>query len=188
MTTAIRHIDWNAAWQAAKTQSTLTERDADFWTRKAPQFATGKHYKSDYPEQFLKILEPCPDWSVLDVGCGSGTLAIPLADKVVSITALDFSEGMLNMLHQMGIYANLSFTVHPVNRTYADHEDALNSCDWVLDHLTAHEKEKLRVWFKIHLVRQNRGWIIAGSAKIRWAVIWWDSASQDSNPDKGEKP
>ncbi len=36
--------------------------------------------------------------SVLDVGCGPGTLALPIAKKVRALTALDYSRGMLTSL------------------------------------------------------------------------------------------
>jgi SAM-dependent methyltransferase len=36
-----------------------------------------------------------PDYTVLDMGCGGGALAIPLAEKVKKITAVDFSPNMI---------------------------------------------------------------------------------------------
>jgi SAM-dependent methyltransferase len=41
-----------------------------------------------------------PDWTVFDMACGGGTLAIPLAPKVKRITAVDFSRNMLSALEQ----------------------------------------------------------------------------------------
>jgi hypothetical protein len=43
-------------------------------------------------------MQPQEDWTVLDVGCGPGTLALPLAERVHSVTALDFSSAMLQEL------------------------------------------------------------------------------------------
>ena len=39
-----------------------------------------------------------PDWTVLDMACGGGTLAVPLAPFVKKITAVDFSENMLSIV------------------------------------------------------------------------------------------
>lgn len=38
--------------------------------------------------------------TVLDVGCGPGTLALPYAKKVAEVTAIDYSEGMLSLLQE----------------------------------------------------------------------------------------
>ena len=106
----------------------------------------------------------------------------PFDSRIIKAAGRSFQPGpdyifILNMLHQMGIYANLSFTVHPVNRTYENHEDALKSCSWVLDHMTADESERLRVWFGTHLVKEKDCWVVAGSPPVRWAVIWWDTVA-----------
>jgi SAM-dependent methyltransferase len=273
----IKQIDWNLVWQTAQRQKHLNRKakGAVYWNKRARDFSDHQAHKSDYPHQFIRILNPEPDWRVLDVGCGSGTIAIPLAERVASITAMDFSESMLsilrqkcaakgimnvkpllaaweddweglgigvhdvviasrsvnvedlksafiklnrfarqrvyvsavvgdgpairriinaagrdyqpspdyicilNLLYQMGIYANLSFTFHPLNRTYADHEDALNKSQWMLDDMTPHEEERLRNFFQDHLVRQNGSWILPDVPPVRWAVIWWNVPDED---------
>ena len=65
-------IDWNAAWQAAQKAGNMPRRDASFWNKRAPAFAGHAHHKSDYPQQFVDILKPQPNWRVLDVGVRSG--------------------------------------------------------------------------------------------------------------------
>lgn len=74
-------------------------RDQSFWDRRAASFAeyaTG----TGYAERFLKLMNVDPDWTVLDMACGGGTLAVPLAGKVKEITAVDFSENMLRILEK----------------------------------------------------------------------------------------
>jgi SAM-dependent methyltransferase len=44
------------------------------------------------------MMEPQADWTVLDMGCGGGTLALPLATRVKEITAVDYSDKMLALL------------------------------------------------------------------------------------------
>ena len=91
-------IDWNAAWTRAR-EERPRKRDASFWNKRAPSFS--KHAsESDYEKHFLEIMQPQPTWSVLDVGCGSGTLAVPLACRIASVAALDFSWDMLGILLQ----------------------------------------------------------------------------------------
>ena len=55
---------------------------------------------SAYVERFLALLRPEPAWTVLDVGAGPGTLAVPLARMVRAVTAVDFSARMLEALDE----------------------------------------------------------------------------------------
>jgi SAM-dependent methyltransferase len=49
---------------------------------------------------FLGLIELSPELSVLEVGCGPGTLALPIARQVGRVTALDYSQGMLELLNK----------------------------------------------------------------------------------------
>jgi len=92
------NIDWNYAWQRAR-EGRSNMGDSSFWDKRAPAFA--RHVKeTDYERHFLEMMQPHPSWSVLDVGCGAGTLAVPLARSIASVTALDFSAVMLELLRQ----------------------------------------------------------------------------------------
>ena len=67
----------------------------DYWDKRAQEFS--EHAASTgYPEAFIRLMKPHKEWTVLDMACGGGTIAIPLAEKVKSITAVDFSKQMLN--------------------------------------------------------------------------------------------
>ena len=92
-------IDWNEVWKTAQAEKHTPMRDPKFWDKRAPEFA--RHATtSDYIGQFMEILQPEPHWSVLDIGCAAGTLAVPLASSVKTITALDASAGMLALLRE----------------------------------------------------------------------------------------
>ena len=93
----VRAIDWNRAWQAQLARRGLRKRDARYWDGRAPSFAKAVS-ETDFSDRFLAILKPQPSWTVLDMGCGSGALAIPLAKRVRSVTAVDFSGEMLAVL------------------------------------------------------------------------------------------
>jgi Methyltransferase domain len=70
------------------------------WDAKANSFAA-RNKSAAYIDLFLALLPLEPTMSVLDVGSGPGTLAIPIATKVQSVTAIDFSEGMLAVLNTL---------------------------------------------------------------------------------------
>ncbi len=97
-TTSNAKPDWNQLWYQAKKKKTWKSKKAADWDKKAASFAE-RTAVSVYTEKFLKLLNPQPSWSVLDVGCGPGTLALPLSEKVQEISCLDFSENMLTILN-----------------------------------------------------------------------------------------
>jgi SAM-dependent methyltransferase len=70
-----------------------------FWDRRASEFS-GHAASTGYAEAFIKIIRPRRNWTVLDMGCGGGTIAVPLARRVRKITAIDFSTGMLDILRK----------------------------------------------------------------------------------------
>lgn len=95
----VMNLDWNQAWRAGRARTRHRWDGRSFWNTRAASFAAHAR-QSGYCDDVLALLRPSPEWSVLDVGCGAGTLALPLAPKVKSITALDISDGMLTILGQ----------------------------------------------------------------------------------------
>ena len=116
-------IDWNELWRATQAEKNPRARDPGFWDKRAPEFS--RHVsRSEYIGQFLSIMKPEPHWTVLDIGCAAGTLAVPLAPSVKHITALDPSPVMLSLLHDRcreGCIANIS----TVNGKWEDDWSAL---------------------------------------------------------------
>ncbi len=92
-------IDWNNLRQEAQKRKSTKKKTAQEWNNRAPSFAK-RTTKSIYTRNFIELLNPQKNWSLLDVGSGPGTLAIPLAPKVKKITCLDYSENMLAILKQ----------------------------------------------------------------------------------------
>ncbi len=263
------NIDWNEVWRKTQAEKQAPMRDTKFWDKRAPEFS--RHASaSDYIGQFLKIMKPQPDWSVLDIGCAAGTLAVPLAPSVRRITAMDPSAAMIsllekrcrehgidtikivhgrwendwdalgigihdvtiasrslivddlhgailklqkyarrrvyistlvgdgpydrniveavgrklnlgadymvvyNLLRQMGIYANVAFTVNREEKTYRDLDDALKAVRWMIHEMTPEEEEKLVNYLAKYFVRENGCWKMPYRRVIRWAVLWWD--------------
>lgn len=262
-------IDWNEVWRETQAKTTFRGRDPKFWDRRAPSFV--RHSKtSEYVDQFLRIMDAKPHWSVLDIGCAAGTLAVPLAGSVRRITALDASEVMvsllderchregvsnirivkgrweddwdelaigvhdvaiasrslmvpdfrssveklcaharervylstlvgdgphdrnileacgrhhhpgadyicaLNILYQMGIFANLSFTYQEEDPIYENPAVALDGFRWMLDQMTAEEEERLTAFLPTYLVPCGWGWKLPRPKVVRWAVLWWE--------------
>jgi len=95
----VREVDWNRiCWEKRKRKSSPSGNTA-YWDKRAPAFARNSS-KSDYSEKFLRLLEVKPHWTLLDMGSAAGTLAIPLAERVKQITAVDVSENMVALLRE----------------------------------------------------------------------------------------
>ena len=262
-------VDWNEVCRQKQLKTSFPLRDAKFWDRRAPEF-TRHATQSDYIGQFMRIMNAEPGWSVLDVGCAAGTLAIPIARSVKGITAMDASAGMLslleercrkegignirsvrgrwednwdelgigvhdvaigsrsllvqdlhsaiskldaharervyistivgdgphdrriieavgrrfhpgadyiylvNLLYQMGIHANVTFTFQDEDRSFADIGEALESVRWMLDEMTPEEEERLRGFLAEYLVVTDGRWKLPNRFLVRWAVLWWE--------------
>lgn len=90
-------INWDQLWRTARKKKGWSSKGAGEWDKKASSFAS-RNKTSPYIELLLSHLPLTADMTVLDVGCGPGTLSLPLAGRARSVTALDFSEKMLEIL------------------------------------------------------------------------------------------
>ncbi|RPJ52768.1 MAG: class I SAM-dependent methyltransferase, partial [Methanobacteriota archaeon] len=99
-----RIIDWNELWKAIHASSperTRKDRDpAAVWDKKAAAYHRVTRDEKRATEQELEILDLRPNDTVLDVGAGTGRLAVPIAGTVARVTALDPSGGMLAHLRE----------------------------------------------------------------------------------------
>ncbi|MDR1013766.1 MAG: methyltransferase domain-containing protein [Coriobacteriales bacterium] len=88
--------DWRAAWVERSRRRRKPDACA-YWDDRAREFRRHSG-RSEYADAFLAMLDLAPGQSVLDMGCGTGTLALPLAEAGHPVTAADFSEGMRTAL------------------------------------------------------------------------------------------
>lgn len=93
-------IDWTLLRDNALKKKGWQNKKAKEWDGKARAFA-GRNKSSAYIELFLSHLPLRPDMTVLDIGSGPGTLAIPIARQVRTVTAIDFSRTMLDTLEEL---------------------------------------------------------------------------------------
>lgn len=92
-------IDWQLLWRQSRSRKSWKSKDSKEWGKKAQGFA-GRVRESPFIDLFLRHLELDREMRVLDIGCGPGTLAIPLARQVSRVTAIDYSTGMIELLNQ----------------------------------------------------------------------------------------
>jgi SAM-dependent methyltransferase len=117
-------IDWNDVWKQFRNIRRDSTHDPEFWNKRASSFS--RHASgSDYIRQFIDIMKPDPDWSVLDVGCAAGTLSVPLSSLVSSITAIDPSMTMLSLLDERCLKQGIT-NIRRINGRWEDDWDALD--------------------------------------------------------------
>ncbi|MBA7538177.1 2-methoxy-6-polyprenyl-1,4-benzoquinol methylase, mitochondrial [subsurface metagenome] len=97
-------INWNELWKVMRSSSvwrrTLDEPAGSFWDKRAKQFNESMMQNRERAEKQIAKIVLNPEYTVLDVGAGTGRLAIPVAKQVKSVTAIDPSKGMLACLQE----------------------------------------------------------------------------------------
>lgn len=86
--------DWNDEWVELQRQRRKPD-DADYWSKRSKNFGT-RSGRNPYVEEFLELAGVKPGETVLDMGCGTGSLTEPLAKLGHHVVAADFSAGMLD--------------------------------------------------------------------------------------------
>jgi len=74
------------------------ENPADHWDKRAEEFNRSTKGRSERTERQVESLRLDPDYTVLDIGAGTGRLSVPIAKMAKQVTAVDQSRGMLNYL------------------------------------------------------------------------------------------
>ena len=109
--TSYRDIDWAICFHelshAADKDEAGSEKSRRAWNEKAPSFAR-KMKRSGYIGKLIDLMALDPSETVLDFGCGSGTLAIPLARAGHAVLACDFSPVMLEELERAAGIADVA--------------------------------------------------------------------------------
>lgn len=92
-------LDLAKMYKEHKSRSTYQNKKSDHWDKRSAEMAP-RMQGSSYVDEFLSQMDLRGDEVVLDVGCGPGTLAIPLAKRVKKVIAVDFSQSMLDLLSE----------------------------------------------------------------------------------------
>lgn len=93
----IYDIDFTELYRKHKKQAGRAKSMAQKWDQKAAQIAIGG-LETPYSLAFLKMMDLRSTDSLLDVGCGTGAIAVLAAAKTAQVYALDYSQGMLDKL------------------------------------------------------------------------------------------
>ena len=100
-----------ASSPSAAASPTAFNRDSrDYWNHRAATFT--RTATCDYELWLMRLLALDPTDTLLDMGCATGTLAVPLARAGHRVHACDFAEAMLAILNQRAAQESLPITPH----------------------------------------------------------------------------
>ena len=97
-------IDWNEVWKKQmnrQRRSNFGRPCGEYWKddESARKYWLGKFTnRAEQVEKSLAELPITPESRILDIGSGPGVLAIPLAERVAHVTAVEPSQGMMNVM------------------------------------------------------------------------------------------
>ena len=90
--------------------STINRDSQAYWNKRAATFT--HNATSDYERWLLDLLALETGDEILDMGCATGTLAVPLARAGHRVHGCDFAEAMLAILDERAAAENLPITSH----------------------------------------------------------------------------
>jgi SAM-dependent methyltransferase len=76
------------------------ENPGEMWDKRAEEFNRSTKEWGEGTERQVASLKLDPDYTVLDVGAGTGRLSVPIAKMVKQVKAVDQSRGMLSYLEE----------------------------------------------------------------------------------------
>ncbi len=117
-------VDFIDAWEASIRQRPNLRRDPAedraYWQQHATQYDARAGTDSTAAQSLALIGNLlCPNDTLLDVGAGTGRFALPLARQICSVTALDQSAAMLDVLEQKAAQAGVT-NIHRLEAGWPD--------------------------------------------------------------------
>jgi len=140
-------------------------RQQRFWTRNARSWDHGAGNNPGLVKVVERVIaeaEPAAGQRVVDLGCGSGQLALRIAPGVASVVAVDVSRAMIDLLEQHAADAGIAnVDGRAVAIEHLDLEPG--SVDVVVSNYALHH---LRDPDKAAAVRQAAGWLRPGGRLV----------------------
>src|SRR5699024_6687902 len=123
-------IDFAALYREHLRQAGRTPKPASDWDRRAGELNRSSQ-ASRYASDFIGRMNLDGARTLLDIGCGPGTLALPLAARLERVYGLDFSAGMLACLAQNAQEQGLG-NVQGIQRAWEEDWSDVPVCDIVV--------------------------------------------------------
>jgi len=177
-TGAFEDIDWNAMWRTALLNSSFRKLrkgldSATWWDSRAKQFGETARRSRTAGEIIAKLpLEA--GLTVLDVGAGTGRLAVPIAKKVKKVTAVEPSASMLAYLKQYATEERVT-NISLINKKWEEVElDAdLDEHDIVIACHSLSMEDIYDALLKLHQAAKQSVFLCAFARRESWLTHIW---------------
>ncbi|ALV23903.1 SAM-dependent methyltransferase [Campylobacter iguaniorum] len=123
-------IDFAKLYLEQKAICSFKPKSADDWDKRAVKMNEGVK-NSYYSDEFVKRMSFDASSSVLDVGCGPGTIGLKIASSVKNVILADFSAGMLEQARQNIIDRNIT-NATTMQLSFTDSWKDVPQCDIVV--------------------------------------------------------
>ena len=123
----IKTIDFGQLYREHLARSGRVIKPASEWDAIAAEMRT-KVLDSSYRTEFVSRMQYSADDTVLDVGCGPGTIGLALAQQVKQVYGLDYSQGMLDAMLENATELQLN-NVQPILASWEDDWSDVPVCD-----------------------------------------------------------
>jgi len=167
--------DWEALWKKALLNASWRKRERDpvrFFDKKADWYNRTVLKRTDAVDQTLSRLAIDHGCSILDIGSGPGTLALPLAKTAGKITAVDPSGKMLARLEENAGNAGIT-NITAINKRWEDTvigKDIEPHDIVIASHSLAMADIKAAL-FKMDRAAKKRVYIFDFAGKPRWDYL-----------------
>lgn len=176
-------IDFAERYRQHLRRSARPSKPPGAWDKRAVELA-GKPLGGAYTDAFIRLMDLSGARSLLDIGCGPGTLCLPLAAQFERIYALDYSPGMLACL-QARIDESGVDNVQPLQCAWEDDWSAVPVCDILIASRSGLVEDLDAALEKIHRHTRLRAYMtqLAGGHFIDPAIARLLGREQASVPD-----
>lgn len=126
----IDDIDFGTMYRTQMAQAGGKEKPASVWDAKAANRQTSPD-SSPYTRAFIEFtnLDDCN--TLLDMGCGTGAIALALAPDMQKVTGVDYSAGMLQAFTHAARALGLN-NIHTIQRAWDDSWHDIPQADLVI--------------------------------------------------------